>query len=742
MMFVHVSFDIPLDQVFTYQVPESLVSQALPGCRVIAPLGKRERIGFLVSATAEPPEGTVACKEILDVLDRTPPLSQPLLDLTRWVADYYQCSWGEALRSAFPFPNDVKPRILKTVSLTQPSDETARYADSIRKDHPQEAAILDSLIAAGRPMRPADVLSSLKLTPRFLKRLVEKGYVEEGFSAMRRQPEGGGGVHTYEKPALNRQQRDVLDVIEQALCQKQHRRFLLHGVTGSGKTEVYLRAIEKTLELGRTALVLVPEIGLTPQAADRYRSRFGDAVGILHSGLSWGERFDEWTAAHQGSVRVIVGTRSAVFCPLENIGLIVVDEEHDPSYKQDDPAPRYHARDVAAYRAASVGAVAIFGSATPSLESYWNSRTGKYELLRLPERAVQHGLPELSLIDMRARGEEESVLSEELVQACRECLDRSEQAILFLNRRGFATNLLCRRCGETITCEKCSVALVYHQDQRRLKCHHCGFTRPEPTRCPSCSQDWLKYKGVGTEQVVEVVEQLLPGARVGRMDTDTVQTRSAYNEMFSALAAGELDFLVGTQMIAKGLDFAGLSLVGVICADMALFFEDFRAAERTFALMTQVAGRAGRGQTAGKVLIQTYCPHHYSVRAAMDQNYEAFFEQEIRYRKLLSLPPHRRLVNIRVSSREESRAKAASFELSNAIRQAFDELDLQTVRIIGPGECPIYRVRNQFRWQLAIAGRSQSDNARILTHPTVQKIIRNTKSQLKITVDVDPQSFL
>ncbi|HNT36053.1 MAG TPA: primosomal protein N', partial [bacterium] len=465
-------------------------------------------------------------------------------------------------------------------------------------------------------------------------------------------------------------------------------------------------------------------------------------VGILHSGLSSGERFDEWSAAREGRVRVIVGTRSAVFCPLDNIGLIVVDEEHDPSYKQDDPAPRYHARDVAAYRAAAVGAVAVFGSATPSLESYWNSRTGKYDLLTLPERAVQHGLPELSLIDMRARAENESVVSQELVDACRACLDRSEQAILFLNRRGFATNLLCRHCGETITCEKCSVALVYHQDQRRLRCHHCGFSRPEPTRCPSCSQEWLKYKGVGTEQVVEVMEQLLPGVRVGRMDTDTVQTRTAYNDLFSALARGEMDILVGTQMIAKGLDFGGVSLVGVICADMALFFEDFRAAERTFALLTQVAGRAGRGRTAGKVLIQTYCPQHYSVRAALDQNYQAFFDQEIRYRKLLSLPPYRRLVNIRISSGEEAIAKATAFELSNAIRLAFDELGIRTVRIIGPGECPIYRVRNQFRWQLAIAGRSQTDNARVLTHAAVQKHIRSAKSKLKITVDVDPQSFL
>lgn len=737
--FSHLPVDLPL----TYAVPESLAGSIEPGMRVAAPLGKsgKEKTGF-VTAVMDCADPDIDYKEIIRAVDDFVALSPDLLELTHWISQYYICSWGEAMRAAFPFPDNIRPKLMKSVFLSVSREEALAHANEIQSSHPEGYRLLTAIVKAAALVRPKELLDSVGVTRRFLTPLIKDGYVEEGFKPVRRVPMDGGGIHAYEKPELNVAQRDVYHSVIDAVNRGENKRFLLHGVTGSGKTEIYLRLIERVLELGKSSLVLVPEIGLTPQAADRYRSRFGDSVAILHSGLSWGERFDEWCAAKNGTARIVVGTRSAIFAPLQDPALIIVDEEHDHSYKQDDPSPRYNARDVAAYRAMQLNAVSLFGSATPSLESYANARKGKYELLQLPERAVKHGLPDLELVDMRERGEEETIISGELLQACRETLGRGEQAILFLNRRGFSTTMVCRHCGETIMCERCSIGLVYHQGERKLRCHHCGYSRNEPQQCPSCGHEWLRYKGVGTEQVVDAVCAQFPEHSVERMDADSTRAKGSYNKIFSGLIQRDIDILVGTQMIAKGMDFPGVTLVGVISADMALFFQQFRTAEETFALLTQVAGRAGRGEGRGKVLVQTYCPYHYSIQAAMTQNYPDFFHKEMKYRRLLDLPPYKKLVNIRLSGKDELAVRTSIFDLSSALRKTIRESEAKEVRLLGPSECPIYKINNKYRWHIAMAGKNQENNMKILHSPEVHKRLHPSKKDIKIVIDIDPINLL
>jgi len=538
---------------------------------------------------------------------------------------------------------------------------------------------------------------------------------------------------------FNPRQKQALERIEAAVASRKFSVTLLHGVTGSGKTAVYLAAMQDVLRSGRGALMLVPEIGLTPAAAADLHQIFGDQVAILHSGLSDAERAEQWHRIRRGQARVVVGTRSAVFAPLRDLALIVVDEEHDTSYKQEE-TPRYHARDVAAMRAKFSGAAVVLGSATPSLESSYNGQIGKYALLELPDRVERRPLPEVELIDMReefrATGREQ-VISRRLGEEIGERLARGEQTLLLLNRRGYSAFVLCRACGDTVQCKNCAIAMTHHKRQRKLECHWCGYARPVPQACPKCGSEYVQFLGTGSEKLEELLHGRFPQARLARLDRDTVRGRGDFERVLAALHAGELDMVVGTQMIAKGHDVHAVTLVGVVGADLGLTFPDFRAAERTFQLLTQVAGRAGRGDAPGKVVLQTYFPDHYAVQFASAHNYSGFYEKELRYRNWMRYPPFSALANVLVRSDKLDYALKWSGLLGRWLEQAPKE----GIRAMGPAAAPLSRLKTEYRYHFVLksASRARLNGLlrALLAHAAEQKIPR-----ANVVVDVDALSLL
>ncbi|MGC9329399.1 MAG: replication restart helicase PriA, partial [Candidatus Hinthialibacter sp.] len=624
-----------------------------------------------------------------------------LFQFLRWTADYYLCSLGETLSAAYPFAVQVRPRMVKVVMLDDRIQSTGQVPDDIRLEN--QRRVVEFLINRKALLSPSDIVREVGVSSSTIKTLEKNGWLKIESRESQRIPVFSQSEPSASTFSLTEEQTSAIGAIHQALQQKQFKTILLHGVTGSGKTEVYLRAIETCLQMGKSALVLIPEISLTPQTMDRFRSRFGGEVGILHSALGQGERYDEWRLTKQGKRRIVVGTRSAIFAPLQNLGILIVDEEHDGSYKQSDPSPRYHARDLAVTRAHMAGFVCLLGSATPSTESYYNTQIKKYHRIQLKKRVSPHGLPNVQLIDMRGRSEEEEILSVELQSALCDRVQKKQQSILFLNRRGFATTLSCSQCGHVITCPHCSVAMVYHRRQNLLICHHCDARTPLPETCPECQEKFIRQQGFGTERIVHELEEKMPGARVVRLDRDTTRKKGDHDRLLTPFRKGEADILVGTQMIAKGLDFPNVTLVGVINADYALSLPDFRASERTFFLLTQVAGRAGRGRRPGDVVIQTYCPDHYSVQLAIKQNYEAFYEKEIRYRRLIGFPPFTRIVLWRIEAAGEETARGRAWELYSILTEG---LRGQTgVTLLPPVEAPLYRLRDYYRWQVALKSR-------------------------------------
>jgi primosomal protein N' (replication factor Y) len=533
-------------------------------------------------------------------------------------------------------------------------------------------------------------------------------------------------------------QRAALDQINAAVDDRKFVPMLLHGVTGSGKTAVYLSAMQAMLSKGRSAILLVPEIGLTPAMAADLHQIFGDEVAILHSALTDDERAEQWKRIRNGNSHIVVGTRSAVFAPVPDLALIVVDEEHDHSYKQDE-TPRYHARDVAVMRAKMCNAVAVLGSATPSLETYYNAEQGKYRLMELAERIEKRPLPEVEILDMREEFQhtkKEEVLSRKLVEAIGECLERNEQAMILLNRRGFSAFVLCRACGDTVQCRNCAIAMTYHKREHRLICHYCGFMRPAPKTCPKCGSDYVQYLGTGSEKLEQILHTLFPQARIGRLDRDTVRGRDDLERILSTLHAGEIDLLVGTQMIAKGHDIPNVTLVGVVGSDAALSFPDFRAAERTFQLLTQVAGRAGRGETPGKVVLQTFYPDHYAIQFAAAHDYRGFYEKEARFRSWMHYPPFNAVSNVLVRSAKLDEA----LTWSGILGKWFKATRLEGVRVVGPAAAAIARLKSEYRYHFLLKSASRERmNAALramIEHAVEQKIPRTN-----LVVDVDALSL-
>ena len=609
---------------------------------------------------------------------------------------------GEITLRDHALTEKVKPKLRKAVRLIH----AIQSADDQKPLTEPQQRILDQLGKNGGEMIFTDLLQRADVGASSITTLAKRGALEVFTAEVRRDPLADAHAIDAGEIVLNDDQSAVLAEIESGISKDEYKAFLLHGVTGSGKTEVYIRAMRKALDAHRSSLMLVPEIALTPVFSRRLRSVFGHEVAILHSNLSQGERFDEWRRIRRGDARVVIGTRSAIFAPLEHLGLIIVDEEHDTSYRQNE-SPFYNARDVAVMRANLAGAVVVLGTATPSLESYHNARSEKYRYLQLQNRIGNRPLATAELIDMRdvfREAGKDVVLSPRLITAIQETHAKGEQSIILLNRRGFSQFVLCRSCGERLRCKNCDITLTYHRHDGKLICHYCGFNANTPKQCPFCESEFLYFIGQGTEQIEDILVKRFPDLTIARIDRDTMAKRGQMTKTLLAFDAGEIDMLVGTQMLAKGHDFHNVTLVGVISVDIGLGLPDFRSAERTFQILTQVAGRAGRGQLPGRVLIQTYYPEHYALRHASGQDYEGFYKEEIRFRSQLSYPPFVVLASILIKHTDQESA----IRNANLVRNSLDAANPdKACRILGPAPASISRLKNEYRMQILIKSSSR-----------------------------------
>jgi len=783
---VDVALPLPFQSPFSYRLPEG-GPEPERGVRVLVPFGRRRVIG-MVTGPATPRPG-MALKDVVQVLDESPLVAPPLLDLAAWMADHYLAPPGECYRLVLP-PAGIrasravvrllepgnedgdpildmlraKPLPLSTVARRLGRDPTDRLS-RLRKQG--LVAVDQDLETPGFRERQVAVLANPEAQPKggaqaeVVTRLRRAGGRARAVDLVRDRPSLRGALVKLAKHGVVRleAERDVrtppslparesaplvpssdqgrvLDPLLEAVRGRGFAPFLLQGVTGSGKTEVYFRAVETALERGRGALLLVPEISLTPLLVRAASARFGATVALQHSELSAGERHDQWWRIREGDARVVVGARSALFAPLPDLGLIVVDEEHEAAYKQEE-SPRYHARDAAVMRARLEAVPVILGSATPSVESQANAGKGKYRKLEMPTRIGPRGLARVEIVDRRAvlRAGGDAILSPPLREALAARLSRREQSLLLLNRRGYATCLLCRECGAQATCPNCSVALTVHGGGRRALCHYCGHDVKAPATCPTCRGEYLRLTGFGTECVVEAVQAAFPKARVDRLDRDQAARRGALARTLAAFEAGDTDVLVGTQMIAKGHDFPRITLVGVVDADVGLGLPDFRSAERTFQLLTQVAGRAGRGDVAGEVILQSHLPDHYALTFACAQDYAGFFEREMEFRRTMGYPPVTALVNIVLRSREAAKGALEAAALAQLLRDGAHG----RYRVLGPAHAPLARLRQEHRFQILLKG----------SRPAMREA---TKSALEerygamrwpgVAVDVDPVSVM
>lgn len=736
LTYAEVAVPLHVFQTFTYRLNGQLSAQAVPGARIMVPLGRKLVAGYIVALLDTLPANLAELdiKEAQDLVDLEPVCSPEILQLARWVSDYYACPLGEVIKAALPpgmTPSKrgrtfVKPKLRRFVRLIGSDEQklTAaqeRVVKTLEQSGPVSLQSLCEAAGAG-----ASTVSSL----------AKKGFVEVYDEAVRRDPL----AHTSTLPAreltLTSPQHAVLEKIKEQIARGTYGAFLLHGVTGSGKTEVYIRAMRSALDLDRSAMMLVPEIALTPVFSRRLRAEFGDKVAIFHSSLQKGERFDEWTRVKNGDARIVIGTRSAVFAPVRNLGLIVVDEEHESSYRQQE-SPYYNARDTAIVRAQKESAAVVLGSATPSLESFYNARHGKYAMLTLPQRIGERPMATATMIDMRTvfeRHGKPRVFSDELLEAIRETHERNEQSIILLNRRGYSRFILCRSCGETVQCPNCDVTLTYHRSERVIVCHYCNHRQAVPHVCPACGKKYIYYVGEGTEQLEEMLTQFFPALRVARIDRDTTARRTVFEKSLADFSAGEIDTLVGTQMLAKGHDFPNVTLVGVVSVDTGLALPDFRSAERTFQLITQVAGRAGRGDRPGKVLIQTYHPYHYALRHACAQDYEGFYDEEINYRKNHSYPPFVALASLLVHGPDLARVRSDSLELRKQLDLANKE---RKCRILGPAPAPLARLKGEHRYQLLIKSRSRKQ-----VRELADAALRSVTNLRSINLEIDPVSIM
>lgn len=837
--FAEIALPLPIDHAFTYLVPPELQGRVKPGIRVLVPFGKRILTGVVVGL---PESSSVSgLKPIRDVMDASPSLSGEMLELTRWISEYYFAPWGEVLKTALPQGLAQESKRAVTIvgsnllSALEATEKTAkkhyeiiralqkygtltvgqirkrtgtrtphailqemeqrgwiRLEDSMstprarrqfesvialksgfedllnglqRKLSSKQESVVNALRDHSEPLSTTILLKKTGASLSTIATLKKKGMVELSKHEVIR------SVEYEEEPAAkitaNEHQQKALAALEAALETGEYGTFLLHGVTGSGKTQVYIDAMKNVLGRGKTALILVPEISLTLQTVRRFRAHFGNDVTVMHSQMSIGERYDAWRQAHEGKVKIVIGPRSAVFAPLRNLGLIVVDEEHEGSYKQFDATPRYNARDVAIVRANHAKAVVILGSATPSIESYHNALSGKYRLLELPERVDNASLPKIEIVNMtkerkrlyeKVKGEVQekktafpkhlprSSISLVLEEQVAERLRKKEGVILLQNRRGFSHVVECYDCGHVEKCNNCEVTLTFHATKKHLRCHYCGFVKKSPSLCPECGSVDIGFHSFGTQQVQEELQQLFPHATVLRMDLDTTSRKGTHDKLLQQFGKGEADILLGTQMVAKGLDFPRVTLVGVVSADTQMLLPDFRASERTFQLLTQVAGRAGRSNLAGEVVIQTLQPEHYSLKHVISHDFQGFYKEELAYRKELDYPPFSRIVLIEFKGKNEDSVHQQANKFAELLRS---DQKHSILSVLGPADAAIPKIKNHYRKLVVIKNyRDKDSGGGLLRGAIAQARSRYESSALRkarevtMTIDVDPQRMM
>ena len=803
---VEVAVGLPVFKTFHYRIPEKMIGSLQIGMRVLVPFKGRKITGFSINLLDQPPKGVEEkLREVEDLLDEAPLIDPQMLRFCRWISDYYLYPLGEVIKTGLPPGLQLKSELILSLTQAgmeglgkgglEPIQEKV-FKEIGRCEKVSLRKILKPLLGEvsrsqlfswkrkgllnidpgieGKEVKPkfekvvhyeggesaqpiskkqAEILNWIKekgdlsyseLSKRFkspsntIRSLQAKGLISLLRREVCRDLSVRSELKPYPKPEPTSDQEASLVEILKGIRSKRFSPFLIYGVTGSGKTEIYLRAIEEVLSRGQEAIVLVPEISLTPQLLSRFKDRFGGNLALLHSGLGRGERYDQWRRIWKGEVKIAMGARSAIFAPFKNVGIIIVDEEHDPSYKQEEKL-KYHARDVAVVRAKQAEATLLLGSATPSLESFHNVEKGKFRLLNLPERIEGKPLPRVEVVDVK---KEEGLLSEKMKSALRKNIEGRKQSLLFLNRRGFANFILCPDCGHTFKCPNCSVTLTHHLRDRSLQCHYCDYRIPAPGDCPKCQGHRLQGMGIGTERLEQEIRSLFPGTEVARMDRDTTSRRRSHLQILKRLESGSIDILIGTQMIVKGHDFPNVTFVGVVSADTSLHFPDFRSSERTFQLLTQVAGRAGRGEVFGEVVIQTFNPDHYSILRAKDQDYIGFYREEIEFRKALEYPPFSRFINFRLVGNSEKRTKGMAEEMGRIGQSLLKKAHGKDIEILGPSTAPFTKMRGKFRWQMLAKGRSPQLLHRFAKELSSRMDVLVKGKGVDLDIDVDPVFIL
>ena len=763
-MIARVTLEIALRKEFDYAIPPELAGKVDVGSRVQVPFGPRKILG-VVTAVAEESDQT-NLKFIIKVIGAQTLVTPRVLELARWIADYYCCPPEIALKSVLPEAVRKEAASWRERLFVRVLPLTGEFPKL-----PKRQREVWNILEERRELPLQELLTLADTTAATVRRLEDHGLVAITNQISERDPYANEQIVPTKQLVMNPAQAKALAAIIGAMAKAGEKRgkgekekgsgattttapsapvplfssstFLLHGVTGSGKTEVYLQALDHALSNGKGGIVLVPEIALTPQTVERFKARFSHGpnqtlVAVLHSHLSAGERHDEWHKIRQGRARIVIGARSAIFAPVEPLGLIIVDEEHEHTYKQEE-APRYHARDVAVVRGQREGAVVVLGSATPSLESFYNCKQGKYTLLELPERADNAKLPLVRVVDMRQTARKEKgppIFSPQLKEAIHQRIERGEQTILFLNRRGYSSSLSCLKCGYVAECPDCSVSLTYHRRDAKLACHVCGHTAKVPSVCPKCKNPEIRYSGLGTEKVEDILGKLFPKARLRRMDSDIMKRKEDYRRVLGEFRAGKVDILVGTQMIAKGLHFPNVTLVGIIFADMALHQPDFRAGERTFQLLTQVAGRAGRGDVEGEVFVQSFTPFHPAIQFARRHDFGGFYEQEIEFRKELNYPPFARIALLTLKGRNEQKVQFAAEHMKRELEKL--TADLKGTILLGPAPAPLLRAETFYRYQLMLRVRQMPELSRRLARLMTGLVL---PEGVTVAVDIDPVSL-
>lgn len=749
-MIARVTLELALGKEFDYLIPDEMAGLVEIGTRVKVPFAHRQVLGCVTALLEDSPHPGL--RPIAKIIGRQSFVSPKILQLARWMGEYYCCPAEIALKTVLPDAvrkeKEGWREKLSVRVLPPPAEE--------KKLSKRQAQVLEIVRQRSElPLQELVVLADT--TAQTLRKLEDKGFITINPQISERDPYGRETILPTQSLSFNPDQQRAFDEITKAMgvpapllsstpTPSPPSAFLLHGVTGSGKTEVYLQAIAHSLQSGKGAIVLVPEISLTPQTVERFKARFSSGpqqtlVAVLHSHLSAGERHDEWHKIRQGRARIVIGARSAIFAPVDPLGLIIVDEEHEHSYKQEE-APRYHARDVAVVRARMENAVVVLGSATPSMESFYNVQKGKYRLLEMPIRADDKKMPVVRVVDMRqvARHEKATpILSPQLKEAILKRLDRREQTLLFLNRRGFATSLQCPLCGYVSQCPNCSLSLTYHRQAGQLRCHICDHQETAPAICPDpkCRNPAIRYAGLGTEKVEATLGKLFPHARIRRMDSDTLKRKEDYRRILGDFRTGKIDLLVGTQMIAKGLHFPNVTLVGIIHADLSLHMPDFRAGERTFQLLTQVAGRAGRGDVEGEVFVQAFTPFHPAIQYARRHDYAGFYEQEIDFRRQLNYPPVGRIALLLLKGRNEEKVQFSAVHVKREVEK-WSALFSDLV-VAGPAPAPLARTKNDYRFHILLRTRHMTR----LSQKLAELIAALTlPEEVKITVDIDPVNLM